>query len=129
MRKRAGSGSPLEEAIGFSRASRVGNLISVAGTAPIVNGETVCVDDVHGQTKHCIETSLQAIEDVGGSASDVTRTRIMLTDISRWEEAAKAHGEYFSEIKPACTFVQVSGFIDHRWLVDTEMDCVIHEAD
>ncbi len=127
IRKLVSSGSPLEEQIGFSRACRVGNIISVAGTAPIANGETVFVDDVYGQTRYCLELSIRAIEEAGGSIKDTIRTRIMLTDISCWEEAARAHGEFFSEIKPACTFVEVKGFIDPTWLVETELDCVLSD--
>jgi enamine deaminase RidA (YjgF/YER057c/UK114 family) len=125
MRKIVSSGSHLEDTIGFSRACRIGNYISVSGTAPIKNGETVHIDDVYNQTKYCIELSITAIEEAGGNVHDVIRTRIMLTDISRWEEAAKAHGELFSSIKPACTFVEVSCFIDKKWLVETEIDCVV----
>ncbi|TQV78190.1 RidA family protein [Exilibacterium tricleocarpae] len=125
MRTRVSSGSPLEESIGFSRACRVGNIISVAGTAPIENGETVYIDDVYGQTRHCLALSIRAIEQAGGQSKDIIRTRIMLTDISRWAEAAKAHGELFAEIRPACTFVEVSRFIEPTWLVETEMDCVL----
>jgi len=128
MRKLISSGSPLEEPIGFSRACRVGNIISVAGTAPIENGATVCAGDVYGQTKHCLELSIRAIEEAGGKPTDITRTRIMLTDISHWEDAAKAHGELFSKIRPACTFVEVSRFIDSAWLVETEIDCVLAQV-
>ncbi|WP_029134442.1 RidA family protein [Sedimenticola selenatireducens] len=128
MRKLVSSGSHLEEPIGFSRACRVGNVISVSGTAPIKNGETACIGDVYGQTKYCLELSIQAIQEAGGNPTDIIRTRIMLTDISRWEEAAKAHGELFSTIKPACTFVEVSRFIDLTWLVETEVDCVLDQV-
>ena len=128
MRKHVSSGSPLEDRIGFSRACRVGNIIAVSGTAPLKDGETICVGDVYGQTRHCLELSIRAIQDAGGSPTDIIRTRIMLTEISRWEEAAKAHGELFSKIKPACTFVEVSRFIDPAWLVETEVDCVLGQA-
>ena len=128
MRKLVSSGSHLEEPIGFSRACRVGNTIAVSGTAPIKNGETTCVGDVYGQTRYCLELSIQAIEEAGGKPDDIIRTRIMLTDISRWEEAAKAHGELFSTIKPACTFVEVSRFINPEWLVETEVDCVAEQG-
>jgi len=125
MRKNVSSGSPLEQSIGFSRACRVGNLISVSGTAPIKNGETTCLGDVYGQTKYCLELSIRAIEEAGGHKTDIIRTRIMLTDISRWRDAAQAHGECFASIRPACTFVEVSRFIDPTWLVETEIDCVL----
>ena len=127
MRQIVSSGSHLEEPIGFSRACRVGNMISVSGTAPIKDGDTAFAGDVYGQTKYCLELSIQAIQEAGGSATDTIRTRIMLTDISRWEEAAKAHGELFSSIKPACTFVEVSRFINPEWLVETEIDCVLNQ--
>jgi enamine deaminase RidA (YjgF/YER057c/UK114 family) len=127
MRKNISSGSNLEEPIGFSRACRVGNIISVSGTAPVKNGKTECIDDLYGQTKYCLELSLSAVEQAGGKREDVVRTRIMLTDISRWQDAAQAHGELFSKIKPACTFFEVSRFIDDQWLVETELDCVLEE--
>ena len=126
QRKNISSGSPLEKPIGFSRAVRVGNVISVAGTAAIANdGSTVFLNDVYGQTKYCIEIMKKAIEDAGGKLENVVRTRIMLKDISEWEEAAKAHGEFFTNIRPACTVVEVKGFIKPDWLVETEADCVI----
>jgi enamine deaminase RidA (YjgF/YER057c/UK114 family) len=125
-RKNVSSGSPMEESIGFSRAVRIGNIISVSGTAAIApDGSTAHPDDVYGQTKCCIEIMKRAIEKASGKLRDVTRTRVMLKDISKWKEAARAHGEYFSEIKPACTFVEVKGFVKEDWLVETEADCVI----
>jgi len=127
MRKNISSGSHLEEPIGFSRACRIGNFISVAGTAPILDGKTVYVGDVYEQTKYCLELSMKAVEEAGGAATDVIRTRIMLTDISTWKVAAKAHGELFSSIRPVCTFVEVSGFVEKEWLVETEVDCVLDQ--
>lgn len=124
MKKLVSSGSPFENAIGFSRACRIGNQIAVAGTAPIRDGKTAFVGDLYNQTKYCLEVSVHAIEEAGGCVEDVIRTRIMLIDIGRWEEAAKAHGEFFSAIKPACTFVEVKGLIDPEWLVEIEVDCV-----
>jgi enamine deaminase RidA (YjgF/YER057c/UK114 family) len=75
-----------------------------------------------------LEIILQAIANAGLGPESVVRTRVMLTDISRWEEAARAHGEVFAAIRPACTFVQVSAFIDPGWLVELEADCVAAEA-
>lgn len=112
----------------FPGRAELGTLISVSGTAPIKNGETTCIGDVYGQTKYCLELSIQAIAEAGGSPTDIIRTRIMLTDISRWEEAAKAHGELLSQIKPASTFVEVSRFINPDWLVETEIDCVLGQV-
>lgn len=125
-RTNVSSGSPLETPIGFSRAVRIGNMIAVSGTAPMNDdGSTSSPGDVYGQSKRCLEIMFKAIEKAGGRIQDIIRTRIFLTDATRWEEAAKAHGEFFSEIKPACTFVEVSRFIKEDWLVETEADCVI----
>jgi enamine deaminase RidA (YjgF/YER057c/UK114 family) len=125
-RKNVSSGSPLEKPIGFSRASRVGNLIAVAGTGPYgPDGKTVGLNNVYEQTRRCIEIMKKAIEDAGGSLQDVVRTRVMLVDISTWQEAARAHGEFFTDIRPACTFFEVKGFIIPEWLVETEADCVL----
>jgi enamine deaminase RidA (YjgF/YER057c/UK114 family) len=125
MRKLVSSGSPLEPQIGFSRAVRVGAFVAVAGTAPIAPGGGVAAPgDVYGQTKRCLEIMTQAIADAGLTLGSVIRTRVMLTDISRWEEAARAHGEVFGTVKPACTFVEVKGFINPSWLVELEADCV-----
>ena len=120
------SGSPFEKPIGFSRAVRVGNAIAVSGTAPIApGGGTAYPGDLYRQTRTCLEIIKNAVENAGGHLNDVIRTRIMLTDISRWQEAARAHGEFFGEIRPASTFVQVSRFIDADWLVEIEADCVV----
>ena len=125
MKKHITSDSSLEKSIGFSRACRIDNIIAVSGTAPIKNGFNAFPGDVYQQTMLCIEISITAIKDAGGTKEDVVRTRILLTDISLWEDAAKAHAEVFTTIKPACTFVEVNGFIDKDWLVETEMDCVV----
>jgi enamine deaminase RidA (YjgF/YER057c/UK114 family) len=124
--RRVSSGSPLEGQIGFSRAVRVGNFIAVAGTAPIP-GDSGRVDtwSVYEQTRLCLQIVRKAIEEAGGRLDDVIRTRIMLTDISAWREAAQAHGEYFSNLKPVCTFIEVSGFIDPAWKVEVEADCLV----
>jgi enamine deaminase RidA (YjgF/YER057c/UK114 family) len=98
----------MEKPIGFSRACRVGNIIAVAGTAAIgPDGKTAGINNVYEQTKFCIEIMKKAIEEAGGSLQNVVRTRIMLVDMSTWKEAAKAHGEFFSDIRPACTFVEI----------------------
>lgn len=123
MRKNISSGSPYEEPIGFSRAVRIGDRICVSGTAPIApDGSTTAPGDVYLQTKRCLDIIKKAIEDAGGSLPDVIRTRVYLTDAQTWKEAAKAHGEFFSTIKPACTFVEVSGLINPDWLVEIEAE-------
>ena len=124
--KRVSCGSPLEDPIGFSRAVRVGNLIAVAGTAPIPDDSSkVDTWSVYEQTRLCLQIMRRAIEEAGGRLDNVIRTRIMLTDIATWREAAQAHGECFSNIKPACTFVGVNGFIDPAWKVEVEADCLV----
>ena len=125
MRKLVSSGSPFEPRIGFSRAVRVGPFLAVSGTAPISrDGGVAAPGDVYGQTKRCLEIIAEAIRGSGLDLQNVIRTRVMLVDISRWEEAARAHGEIFSGIKPASTFVEVKGLINPDWLVEIEADCV-----
>lgn len=127
-RKLVSSGSYLEPQIGFSRAVRVGNTVAVAGTAPIAEGGgTANPGNVYAQTLRCLEIGLTALKDAGAQPEDVIRSRIMLTDIHHWEDAARAHGEIFADIRPACTFVEVSRFIDPQWLVETELDAIIKE--
>jgi enamine deaminase RidA (YjgF/YER057c/UK114 family) len=123
-RRNISSGSPFEAEIGFSRAVRLGPLLVVAGTAPIdASGATVCPGDVYGQTRRCLKIIAAAIAEAGGAIENTIRTRIMLTDISHWPDAARAHGEVFRDIRPACTVLQVSRFIDPDWLVEIEADC------
>jgi enamine deaminase RidA (YjgF/YER057c/UK114 family) len=125
MRRIVGSGSPLEPQIGFSRAVRVGQHVAVAGTAPIGDdGSTVGPGDVYAQTVRCLDIAERALREAGASVEDVVRTRIMLTDVTTWKEAARAHGERFAAVRPVTTFVEVSRFIDPDWLVEVEVDAV-----
>ena len=120
------SGSPLELEIGFSRAVRVGFHIFIAGTAPIAEGGGVAAPgDVYGQTRRCLEIVAEALSEAGATLDHVARTRTMLVDISHWREAARAHGEFFQNVRPACTFVEVGRFIDPGWLIEIEVDAVI----
>ena len=120
------SGSPFEPQIGFSRAVRVGSHIFVAGTTAIAaEGGTAAPGDLYGQTRRCLEIIERAIVEAGGALRHVTRTRVMLTDMRDWRDAARAHGEYFSEVRPASTFVQVAGLIDPAWLVEIEADAIV----
>jgi enamine deaminase RidA (YjgF/YER057c/UK114 family) len=126
LRRLVTSGSPLEPEIGFSRAVRVGPYVSVAGTAPIADGGgTVGPGDVYAQSVRCLDIAEQALRGAGATLSDVIRTRVMLVDITRWREAARAHGERFAAVRPVCTFVEVSRFIDPEWLVEFEVDAVV----
>lgn len=125
-RQLVSSGSYLEPIIGFSRAVRVGNIVSVGGTAPIaVGGGTAAPGDAYGQTRRCLEIIGQALEAAGASFAAVTRTRILLTDIAHWQDAARAHAEIFGIIRPVTTLMQVSAFVDPAWLVEIEADAVL----
>jgi len=125
-RKKVTYCQPLEREIGFSRAVRIGNIIAVSGTAPIArDGSVHSPGDVYGQARRCLEIIKDVIEQAGGNLEHVIRTRIFLKDIKRWQEAARAHGEYFSGIQPACTVVEVSGFVDSEWLIEIEADAVL----
>jgi enamine deaminase RidA (YjgF/YER057c/UK114 family) len=126
MRKLVTSGSPFERQVGFSRAVRVGAIVEVAGTAPIgEDGKCFAPGDVYLQTQRCLAIIAQALSDADADVRHVVRTRIMLTDMTRWREAARAHGEVFAEIRPGCTFVEVSGFIDPEWLVEIEATAIV----
>jgi len=125
-RRLASSGAVFETQIGFSRAARIGAHVAISGTAPLnADGSTAFPGDLYQQTRRSLAISLEALAKLGARPEDVLRTRILLTDISRWLEAARAHGEVFAEIRPACTFVEVSRFIGEDWLVETEVDAVV----
>ena len=125
-RVQVGSGSPWEPKVGYSRAVRVGNHISVAGTtATAKDGSVLSPGDPHGQAKAIFAIVGSALEAVGASFSDVVRTRIFLKDIAHWQEVGRAHGEIFSEIRPASTMVEVSRLIDPAHLVEIEVDAII----
>jgi enamine deaminase RidA (YjgF/YER057c/UK114 family) len=125
-RKNASSGSPFEPIVGISRAVRIGNFVAVAGTAPLgPDGKTVGVGDPRAQARRCFEISRAALEQLGASLRDVVRTRILLTRIEDWRLVAEVHGELFGEIRPANTIMQVGGFIDPEWLIETEVDAVV----
>lgn len=125
-RKNITYGQPLEKEIGFSRAVRIGNIIAVSGTAPIApDGSVANPGDAYGQAKRCLEIIKDVIEKADGRLEDVIRTRIFLKDMNTWKDAAKAHGEFFANIQPACTFIEVNRFIDPEWLIEIEVDAVL----
>jgi enamine deaminase RidA (YjgF/YER057c/UK114 family) len=127
-RQQVSSGSPYEPRIGISRAVRSGQVIAVSGTAPLgPDGKTVGVGDAVAQARRCLEIIQAAIEGLGGHLSDVIRTRTFLTRIEDWEKVALVHGEFFKDIRPASTFVQVVRFIDPDWLVEIEADAIVEE--
>jgi enamine deaminase RidA (YjgF/YER057c/UK114 family) len=125
-RQHVSTGSPFEPKVGISRAVRTGNIIAVAGTAPLsLDGKTVAKGDAAGQARRCLEIIQTAIEGLGGKLSDVIRTRILLTQIEDWERVATVHGEFFGSIRPTNTIMQVVRFIDPDWLVEIEADAVV----
>jgi len=120
------SGSPYEPVVGFSRAVRVGDTVYVSGTVAWGDdGQFAGEGDVYAQAKQTIANIEKALRQAGAALSDVVRTRVYLTDISRWQEAAKAHAEAFRDIRPASTMVQVSALADPRMLVEIEAVAVV----
>ena len=116
---------PWSRVMGYSRAVRVGYLIEVAGTAAAApDGSVLAPGDVEGQTRAALQTIGEALAELGAGFGDVIRTRVYLRDPSRWEEAARAHGEVFRDVRPANTTVGVS-FIDPGMLVEVEVTAVI----
>jgi enamine deaminase RidA (YjgF/YER057c/UK114 family) len=128
-RRNVSSGSPYEPIVGISRAVRIGNVVAVAGTAPLgPDGKTVGRNDPAAQAVRCFEISKAALEQLGASLQHVIRTRIMLTRIEDWRAVAEVHGRFFRDVRPVNTIVQVARFIDPEWLVETEVDAVVAEA-
>jgi enamine deaminase RidA (YjgF/YER057c/UK114 family) len=110
----------------FSRAVRVGNFVSVGGTAPIAaGGGTAAKGDVYGQAKRCFKIIGKALADAGAGFEHVTRTRILLTDTANWDAAARAHAEIFAAIRPVTTVMAVTGFVDPDWLIEIEVDAIV----
>jgi enamine deaminase RidA (YjgF/YER057c/UK114 family) len=124
-RETVSTGSPYEPILGISRAVRIGDVVAVAGTAPLdASGRTVAKGDAAAQARRCFEISLAALAELGASKADVIRTRIILTRIEDWRAVAEVHGEIFGDVRPVNTIMQVTRFIDPEWLVETEVDAV-----
>ncbi|HYC39692.1 MAG TPA: RidA family protein [Chitinophagaceae bacterium] len=119
------SGAPWEEIVGYSRAVRVGNVIEVTGTVAANElGAVVGEGDAYAQTKFIIGKIAAALEAAGGSLRDVVRTRMFVTDISRWEEYGRAHGEFFGEIRPCTSMIGVSALIAPEYLIEIEATAI-----
>jgi enamine deaminase RidA (YjgF/YER057c/UK114 family) len=125
QRKRVVSGSPYEPVIGFSRAVVSGNHVAISGTAPIMPDGGEPPSDAYGQAKRCLEIIGAALAEAGAGFQDVVRTRTYLVDAADWEEIGRAHGEVFSDVRPASTMVVVKGFLDPRWRVEMEADAIL----
>lgn len=119
-RSHVSSGSPYETSIGFSRAVKVGNHVFVSGTAPI--GET---GGAYAQTIRVLEIIKAALEEAGGKLENVVRTRIYLVDVADYPDVSRAHGEYFSAIRPASTMIAVAALLQPEWKVEIEADAII----
>jgi enamine deaminase RidA (YjgF/YER057c/UK114 family) len=125
-RRMVSANRPWERIVGYSRAVRLGDTVEVSGTAAASpDGTIVAPGDVYGQTREALRIIGDALGELGASFEDVTRTRVFMTDVSRWEEAGRAHGEVFSEIRPATILAGVNGFIDPEILVEIEVTALV----
>ena len=120
------SGAKWEDIVGYSRAVKVGNVIEIAGTVAVDESNNVVgVGDAFEQTKFILNKIKKVLEAAGSGIHDVVRTRIFVTDIAKWEDVGRAHGEFFSEIKPASTMVEVKSLIHRDMLVEIEASAVV----
>ena len=120
MTRKVSSGAPWEPVVGYSRAVAAGDHVWVTGCTSIVDGVVVHEGDAAAQTEQAIRNVAWALEQLGASLTDVVRTRLFVTDISRWEEYGRAHGAVFGDVMPATSMVEVSALIDPKMLVEVE---------
>jgi enamine deaminase RidA (YjgF/YER057c/UK114 family) len=125
-RQNISSGGPWEDVVGYSRAVRTGDHVFVAGTtAAQPDGTIFGGDDPYLQARRCFEIIERALAEAGATLADVVRTRMFVTDISRWEEFGRAHGEFFRAVKPAATMVEVRRLLTPEMLIEVEVDAVV----
>ncbi|MEL6545281.1 MAG: RidA family protein [Myxococcota bacterium] len=126
--ERVFSDAPWEKLVGYCRALKAGDFVYVTGTAPVgENGAVHAPDDGYGQARRCLELIELSLEKLGADRSDITRTRMFVTDIGRWEEYGRAHAEFFGEHRPATTMVEVKALIDPEMLIEIEVDAYVGE--
>lgn len=120
MRVNYSTGAKWEDIVGYSRAVRIGNTLEISGTVATDGTHVMAKGDFYGQTRYIIEKIEKVLSQAGFGLKDIVRTRIFVTDISHWEAVGRAHGEFFKEIKPATSMVEVSALIDPDYLVEIE---------
>jgi enamine deaminase RidA (YjgF/YER057c/UK114 family) len=125
IRKNINSGALWEDKVGYSTAVKIGNLIEISGTTASDGDQIIGINDVYTQTIFILNKIKSVIENEGGNMSNVIRTRMYVTDIEKWEEAGRAHNEFFSNIKPATTMVEVSRLIHPDMLIEIEVTAII----
>lgn len=128
-RQRVSSGSPYEASIGFCRAVRAGNRILVSGTAPVEDDGSSTPGDAEAQAERCLAIIVRAIEALGGSAEDVVRTRMYLTDAADGDAVGRAHGRWFGDVRPASTMIVVAALLRPEWRIEIEAEALLEESE
>jgi enamine deaminase RidA (YjgF/YER057c/UK114 family) len=126
-RRNISSGAKWEDIVGYSRAVRVGNIIEVAGTTAVEGDAVIGKGNLYEQTRFILQKIEKVLAEAGASINDVVRTRMYVTDIRNWEDAGRAHGEFFRIIKPASTMVEVSDLIHPDLLIEIEVTAIVSE--